>query len=363
MPDDIPPPDALTLARYLSGEGSGSEASEVENWIAADPANRRLVEALRLAWSRPRPPEFDSGDVLWNRIAARLDQPIPRPTLVPERGRAAEPRWRDLPTRRVVRLLPAAAAVILVIAGAALLERSRRASAPVSMREVATRRGQRAALSLPDGSRVLLAPDSWLRIPTADGGTRTKVAIDLYLQGEAYFDVRHDSTRPFRVHTATALIEDIGTEFVVAAYPETPRMRVAVVSGVVALRRYTRVAALRAVDSANARPLLTLTRGNLAELDSTGTAVLTRDVNLDPYVSWTQGSLVFDGTPLRDVVPMLARWYDLDIQLTDSALGGRRLTASFRDEPVSQVLELIGRSLEVQIERQGRSIVVSRKGS
>ena len=66
---------------------------------------------------------------------------------------------------------------------------------------------------------------------------------------------------------------------------------------------------------------------------------------------------MFDGTPLREVAPALARWYDLDVQVTDSALAARKFTASFHYEPISQVLEVVARSLDARVERHGRSVV------
>ena len=340
-----PGPDSFTLARYLSGELGAAEAAQVERWIAADPANRELVDSLRKLWSPGKLPDFDPDDVLWQRIAAGVERPLPKPALVPLG------QTRAWPFRAPARLLTAAAAAaVLVVGGAVLLAKLRQPAAPVPMREVATRLGQRAALDLPDGSRVVLAPGSRVRFPTTFNARGPSTSRELFLEGQAYFTVRHDDKRPFRVRTSTALVEDVGTEFVVTAQTETHGTQVVVVSGAVAIRH---------ASAATAPPLLTLTRGDLARLDSSGTAILTRDVNLAPYVAWTEGNLVFDGTPLREVAPALARWYDLDVQVTDSALAARKFTASFRNEPISQVLEVVARSLDARVARHGRSVVIT----
>lgn len=245
------------------------------------------------------------------------------------------------------------------------------------MEETITGRGQRATVELPDGSRAILAAESRLRYPaSAEHWRDADRARDLYLEGQAYFEVQHDSTRAFRVHTATGVVEDLGTEFVVAAYPETHGTLVAVVAGVVALYRAPVDTAVAAASGAEAitdadaragtgettgaeaiadadagagagettrieatgerdagggaeagtraeaahegrlgRPLLVLSRGDVARLDTSGKTVLTRDVNLAPYVAWTDWNLVFDATPMHEVVATLARWYDLDITL------------------------------------------------
>lgn len=343
--------ESATIARYLSGELSATEAARVEAWIAADPARQALVESLRAAWTRPEPPEFDPDDSVWQRIAAGVEQPARRPVLV--RGsRAATPRRVPrFAARRRVRILPAAAAIVLA-AGLGIFASLQDRDGDAPMREVTSGPGQRAALDLPDGSRAVLAPESRLRF-AADFGTRAGPRA-LYLEGDAYFEARHDSSRPFLVHAGDAVIEDLGTEFVVASHAEKHGIEVVVVSGAVALHPAT---------GPTADPLVTLRRGDRARLDSSGVATVTRDVNLAAYVGWTEGNLVFDATPLREAVPVLARWYDLDVRIADSVLGERKLTASFSGEPVTEVFEMIARSLDARVQRDGRAVLLSARSN
>lgn len=63
--------------------------------------------------------------------------------------------------------------------------------------------------------------------------------------------------------------------------------------------------------------------------------------------------------PLAEVARELGRWYDVDVQLADSALAGRQLTATFESEPIAQVLDLISLSLDLRYERDGREIVLA----
>jgi ferric-dicitrate binding protein FerR (iron transport regulator) len=75
-------------------------------------------------------------------------------------------------------------------------------------------------------------------------------------------------------------------------------------------------------------------------------------------VQWTSGTLAFNGTPLREVIPQLARWYDVDIRLADSSLSSRRFTATLRNQPASEALALLALSLDVTVEREGRAVVL-----
>jgi transmembrane sensor len=307
------------------------------------------VESLRAGWTRPEPVDFDPNDVVWQAIAARMEQPAARPVLVRSSRPASSPRAPKFAPSHRMRMLPAAAAVLFVVGlGSYMSFRSHLVEVP--MREVASGRGQRAAVELPDGSRAVLAPESRLRF-AADLGTRNG-ARALYLQGEAYFEARHDRSHPFLVHAGEAVIEDIGTEFVIASQPEKHGVEVVVVTGSVALHPAT--------DPAS-HPLVTLKRGDRAYLDSSRVATVTRNVNLAPYTGWIQGNLVFDATPLQEAIPELARWYDLEVRISDPSLARRKLTASFSGEPVTEVLEMIARSLDARVLRDGRMVVLSPK--
>ena len=263
----------------------------------------------------------------------------------------------------------AAAILILAGSGAALMLRPSRAE-PVEMREVSTTHGQRTVLELADGSRVTLDASSRLRVPTDLGVVsrrwlfwRAVAPRRLELSGRALFDVKHDA-RPFIVETATATTQDVGTSFVIAAYPEVGATEVAVVEGSVALwdRPIASSTSATPMDddrSRRAPPLMLLAAGDVGTVDTNGALTRRRAVALESYVSWTRGVLTFDQAPLRDVVAQLSRWYDLDIRLADSVLGARRLTAQVRTETASEALRRIGLTLNLKVELRGRTAILS----
>ncbi len=319
----------LLLDRYLAGEASPAEARAVQEWLAADPEHAALLEDLRLIKrvTSERVPE-SSVDAAW---AKALQELKPRAS-------------RRIP----LAVLAAAAVAIALIGGRAVLRR-----AP-QLREVATAAAQRAVVRLRDGTQVTLAPKSRLRYAPDYG----KAHRDVYLDGEAYFQVVRDERLPFRVHTAASLTEDLGTAFVITAYADQITTEVVVAEGRVALRR-----ALPDTLAA-APPALVLGARDLARLGASGVATLQRGVDVDRQLAWTTGVLAFDGTPLRDAVRTLGRWYDVEIRLgdSDSALAARRLTATFTNEPIDLVLKRIALTLGVRVERTDGSVLLLRKG-
>src|SRR5436190_2862596 len=326
----------LLLDRYLAGEASAAEAQAVRDWLAADPApeHAALLEDLRLI----------------RRVAA---DPVPQTSV--EGAWAKASKSRRVSRRFHLTMAAAAAVVVAVVGGWALLGR-----AP-AWREVSTAVGHRTVVHLRDGTQITLAPKSRLRY-TADYG---KAHRDVFLDGEAYFQVTLDTRRPFRVHTARSITEDLGTAFVVRAYAEQHATEVVVAEGRVALWRADTSRTSAALDARpDARAGLVLAARDLGRLDANGGVTLRRGIDVARQLAWTSGVLAFDGAPLRDVVRTLGRWYNAEIRLPDgdSALGARRLTATFTNEPIDLVLQRIALTLGLRVERAEGSVFVLRPG-
>jgi transmembrane sensor len=339
---DLSENDWIRLERYVSRHGTPEELAELEAWVGRSSDLQALAEAMRLAGRAPgAQSDAWDADAAWRKVSRRMRW-FRRPGFAPGAGRhSVWFRW-------------AIAACLALAAGSSryIFESRDHALTPTAAsRDVVTRRGERVAFNLADGSRVILGPESRLSIPGSY--SRAGSPRDLLLEGQGYFVVTHDSLRPFRVHTSFGIAEDLGTVFVVTTYREARGMRVVVASGKVALRQ----SKAGRPASADSNPLVTLSSGDIARLDSAGTATVSQ---ADPasYLAWTEGALVFNGTQLGEVIPQLARWYDLDIRLADNRLVARRLTATFHDQSVSQVLDLLALSLDLKVERDGRHVTL-----
>jgi transmembrane sensor len=324
----------LLLDRYLAGEASPTDAEAVRKWLAEDPEHARLLEDLRHIThvTRERVPE-SSAAVAWAKAVKALAVPARRP-------------WMR---RLLVAGLAAAAVLVALIGTAAVLLRPPRGS------EYATTAAHRSVIRLRDGTRVTLGPTSRIRYAAGYGRAHRDVSLD----GEAYFEVARDTRRPFRVHTAGSVTEDVGTAFAVRAYGGQNATEVVVAEGRVAVWRADTAGAL--VPRPAARPLLLLDARDMGRLDSRGLATLRRDVDVARYLAWTHGVLAFDGTPLSEVVFTLERWYNVEIHLADGSLATRRLTATFSNEPIDLVIKRIALTLGLRVERADGSVLLLRK--
>jgi transmembrane sensor len=335
-----PAPDWQLLDRYLSASCSEDERCQVDSWLSEQPDRGAALNALRA--SAQGETAFDV-DGAWGRVAGRIADETPAEA-------PYQPVFRaSVPTRAGVRWRIAALFVLAAVGIGTTWVWLARRTAPeptvAATREVVAPRGQRVTLLLRDSTRVVLNAGSILRYAESYG----RQDRDVWLEGEAHFDVRHDDRRTFRVRTSTGIAEDVGTKFTVRAYPESNELRVAVAEGEVSLR-----SAGAAPDSA-----LLLHAGELGVLDSTGrTARLSESVR--QYIEWTDGRLMFESLPLRAALPLLARWYDVDVRITDPTLAETKVTASFRDESLVAALDALSLALDVRYDRKGRVVTIHR---
>jgi transmembrane sensor len=326
------PPDWEAIARVLANESSAEEASRVRVWLAANPADRQLIERLDET-ARPAVADVDVESAL-KRVHARMQQRSTH-NLTVVRGNAARPR-------RVYVLSAVAIAAAAAFAAFILRPSPSNDTGARAARTYATTVGQRDSITLPDSSRVILGPMS--RLSVAYGKSGRSVG----LQGDAYFDVRHDASTPFSVRVGRAVVEDIGTTFAIESDPGDTT-NVSVITGSVRLRSSDSAANTGAV----------LAAGDRGSMSSNGEVrAYPHSVTAD-VAAWTSGRLVFKNASLVRVIGEVRRWYGVTLRVSDSSLVDRTLTFDATGESVDQVLKIIGLDLGARIERQGDTATVT----
>ncbi len=207
--------------------------------------------------------------------------------------------------------------------------------------ELLVPRGSEYRLKLADNTLVILNADSRLVYPVAFTGDKRQVFLD----GEGYFEVATDSTRPFVVETASLDVNVLGTGFNVSAYQEEQQSRVTLVHGKVNVR-----------SDAGTAQLLPHQQYAYDKEKQEGTV---REVNIEPYTAWIAGTLVFDGTPLEEVAQKLARWYDAEFVFMSEELKDIRFSGRFKKyEELPYILSLISETTEVQLNLKDNTVVI-----
>ena len=198
----------------------------------------------------------------------------------------------------------------------------------------ATGNGERANITLPDGSIVVLNVASRLAVP-ADYAAGNHV---VHLIGEALFTVsRHEKT-PFTVLAGSTAARVLGTSFVVRSYSADTSTIVAVRDG--------KVAVGTAVVTAN----------RLLEVAGNGLPRV-RQSDASPF-TFATGTLTLTSMPLTAGIVELNRWYDTDIRLGDSALASRRIEGEFAAGSLSDLAAILELTFNVHVVRDGRVLTL-----
>ena len=156
------------------------------------------------------------------------------------------------------------------------------------------------------------------------------------LVGEAFFEVTTNPDKPFIVKTNAINVKALGTAFNIQAYSTSNEISTTLVRGKVVLER----------ESAGIVK-------QFAELKPSERAVFNRDAkavnisdeeDLDKFIGWKDGKLVFFNDPIEDVAEKIGNWYNVTIKINKNELKRFRFTATFTDEPIEQVLDLLSKS-------------------
>jgi ferric-dicitrate binding protein FerR (iron transport regulator) len=194
-------------------------------------------------------------------------------------------------------------------------------------------------VTLDDGSKVRLAPDSRLSIPTTFGPSLRAVK----LAGAASFDVVKSDKSEFRVYAGDALVIAHGTAFSVRAYPEDSATTIVVSEGNVEVREGKLV---RPLDAGNA---LFIARGQAPRVASPD--------EREEADGWRGGMFTITNRTLRDVLPQLKRWYNLDVMVPDSALLDRKVTLRASLDSSRQAIRGVEKSTGLQFGYRGQTMV------
>jgi transmembrane sensor len=319
---------ALRETRALSP----AEAAAFAAWRAADPRHEAAVAELDTTW-------------------AALDglRAYPRPAAAP-----ADPEFFSHPrSRRVawLRALPfaaAAAAVVALAAGAWLFSGSLRRSAPAPALTASP-----TTLRLEDGSEVELRPGSEVAPQFTAAERRVRL-----VRGEAHFTVAKNPARPFVVEAGGVAVRAVGTAFNVRLDPAASAVAVLVTEGVVRVGEPAAVAAESAP---------TLTAGQRttvagAPLPSAVAPVVETlaPAEIDRELAWQSSRLVFDATPLAEVIARFAGHGGPRLVLADPALAALPISGRFRAANAADFIELLESGFGVAVERRPGEIVLRR---
>ena len=304
----------ILISRYLIGNASSQEIEELFNWIKLCDENKHYFHRQQDIWAVLNP-AIDIDDVNTNNA----EQRVMRKTGIAANKRPSFKRfiffWSRIAAVAVLPLIAIIGFLILrTIDGTALDDVT-----------ITTTFGSMSTTNLPDGSAVWLNANSSLTYsPDMNGGTR-----DVFLQGEAYFEVRSDAAHPFNVHTPYVTVTAKGTEFNVNAYDSIAS--VTLVNGRVDVK----------VDEQSLR----LNPGEHLALTD-GKPVINDNIDTAKYCCWRNGMLIFEDESLLKICNRLQQMYDVEFDIAPE-LRDRTFRMILNGENISEIVRFFEMSAPV----------------
>lgn len=291
--------DPEKLNKYFRGDSSQEEKEEVQLWLEADEKNKTEFMSLRTLY------DITLGS-------------LPEPAM--QRSNPARKRSRSI----IYEWMKIAAAVVITFMVSYFYMNNTGGNEAVEMQTIHVPAGQRAELTLADGTKVWLNALTTLTFPNRFTDSSRKV----YLDGEAYFDVKHDKERRFTVNTQKYDINVLGTEFNVTAYKRNGLFETALINGAVE------------IESSNGLQKLRLSPGDKAYVQDEN-LVVTSIQDYDTFL-WRDGIISFKNERIENILNKLELYYDVDILNEKNSIKDIRYTGKFRTKDgIEHVLNVL----------------------
>lgn len=335
-----------SFVRWIRGLASQQEQNYWLEWIRQDPTHQELVEQAHelVKVAHLDKPAFSESKKELKKLEHSLDQ------------MDARTRIKSINRRSGAFFSAVAAGVLLLIAALGLLMSSNyeptKTDEPAlveTRHEFRTDYGEKISLNLSDGSQIILNADSHLKYYSA---VKQGQNIEVWLEGEAWFDITHfegRKQRSFTVHTPDGAVEVLGTRFVVKTSPEGTQA--------VLEEGEIRVQVEQNIPVGGEKTEIIMKPGELARFTSGIGKVELSEVNSQVYISWTKNVWVFDETPLRQVANRIEDTFGVEVQIA-GPLQQMILSGSIKSKNLEFLTKALSKVIDKPVAKQGNTIVI-----
>ena len=325
------------MRRYLDGSIAEDELRSFMEWLAEDPEHQEIVNKMKAIWQTERPSGQDwdvekAYEATWRKIRTQKvtdsSHPAdekPLPITKPQKD-----SWVGL-FMKVAAVLMVGLVTVFILYYTGTFPR-KELKVKITYRTIASASGQRVRLSLADGTKIVLAPESELKIPSNyDHPDR-----NILLQGEAYFNVTHSDSHPFQVAVNNSIVKDLGTRFDLRSYPSEDHVKVVVTHGKISIQ----VAGV-----AHSSPLV-VTPGYMGKINFSKKTAELSPVDTTNFMGWIKGDLSFKDTRFAEIAREVQRWYGLKAVIYNRSITSQQITTRFSSrQPIDDVAQALALSL------------------
>lgn len=307
--------DYKIILKYLENRATREERESVECWINASDANRSAFNRYKNMWVLSNLPKGKASAEDVSSFRARLRRRI----------FFKKAAWYSMSAAAAVALL-----FFVMNRFNTYEERLQyiKGQYPAFV-EYKTNKGTKGVVKLPDGSTIWLNSDSYVKSPAVfDGKTRS---IDFV--GEGYFDVKPNAKIPMEINLKNDLKVVVkGTQFNLKSYKDESQVSALLVKGKIEIIRVGVQGGLRREVQPNQH----------IEVNENSIKLLTASrPSTFNTLAWRDGWLVFDETPMNEVIKKMERWYGVRFIVEDERLLRHRFTGKFKEESINQILDVM----------------------
>lgn len=339
------------IIRFLQQDINEEELRYLESWLEEDTEHKSYFFSLKSISDSSRRSFFTKEEVneaSWQKMLARLDKHEEKDT-----------SFSKSQTHGLWISCVKYAAIIIFAIGTGWgihefqgkIQQSYLAEKDVIYNEIHVRKGGRAnTVILSDGSKVILNAATTFRYPTNFNGKNRQV----YLDGEAYFEVSKNAEKPFVVKLKKQEITVLGTTFNVQAYAHESYSEVTLLTGRILLEAFN--------EKGESMSRMYLKPDQKASSDNSTGSVSLQEVNASLSNAWINGEYKFKDEPLASIVKRLENYYNVKIHLDDKRLEQIKYTGTFSlDQDILDVFRIIDYEKQFTFKRVKKEIFITSK--
>ncbi len=322
--------DKIRIIRYIEGKADLKEKEQIESWIEQSENNKEYF------------------NMLFNLNALQSHNPLLKPDF-------EELHIQEKKSLHLFKILQRVAAILLLplLVTVAFLwtQNSKVSNAERDVIEMSTFAGVKGKVTLPDGSIVWMNSNSVLKYPRRFTGKAREVSLD----GEAYFEVVKNPDFPMVVSTQSGVEVVVhGTKFNLSTYSNDETVTAALLEGSISIESSKKHLFTKPIHMKPNDVIVISKEKKVASL-------VRKNKQVEDYKAWKEGTLIFDNTPMQELVKMLERWHGVEIELTDSSLNEYRYTAKFQSESIVQIMELLKRTSPITYKIEDHKVIIAKK--
>jgi len=325
--------------KYKSGKCTPAEIETLENF-------KDNFQLKDYEWV----PEMGDKEQIQDELYARLKQKVDSPKK----------------TIKITPFIRWAAAILVISSLSVLYFVNTNKKQEIAASKFETKTGEKKLITLKDGTQVWLNSESSLAV----AGDFNEATRNVTLIGEAYFDVKHQNDKPFKVHTSGFDVNVLGTAFNIKAYPDEKIGQTTLVRGKIAIKNNQKdakvvnlIAGQKITYLYNPEPKQPQVKKLLVKDESAPKIIigsLTTKENDIVEIAWSQNKLILDNKSFAEAKPILERWFNVKIEITDKAVEEYRFTATFKKENILEALSSLQKVKFFNYKKKGEKITITK---